>query len=116
MSNRIIEIPEEYLPEIDELPGDLARIATEVEEVWPGMGVKIAILIAQLFKGVPIYPHNIDKLLLRIRDDSIRGEYDGGAKVKDLAIKYKLSTRWVENILAQPPSQEELKKKQFSLF
>ncbi len=104
--NRIIEIPEEYLPEVRDLPGDLERIASSVEEVWPNMGVKIAILFAQLFAGVPLYPRNIKKLLLRIRDDNIRREYDQGSKVKDLAIRYKISTRQIENILAQPASKK----------
>lgn len=114
--SKIIEIPEEYLPEIDDLPGDLRRIARGVEDVWPDMGVKVAIMLAQVFKGVAIYPRNIDPLLLRIRDDAIRKEYDRGAKVKDLAIKNGLCTRTIENVLSQAPSQEELKSRQYSLW
>lgn len=114
--SKLIEVPDEYLPDIDELPGDLRRIARGIEEVWPGMGVKIAMLMGQLFPGIGLYMHNMEGLARRIRDDAIRKESDAGAKVKDLAIKYRLSTRQIENILAAPPSQEELKSKQYKLF
>ncbi len=112
----IIEIPEEYLPAPEELPGDLEMLATGIEEVWPDHGVKVAIILAQLFHGVPIYLRNVDHLIRRMRDDAIRAEYDHGASVRELAVKNKLSTRQIQNILAQAPSQEELKKKQMNLF
>ncbi|MBM9605950.1 Mor transcription activator family protein [Desulfopila inferna] len=114
--SKMIEIPEEYLPEISQLPGDLALIASSVEDVWEGNGVRVAILLGQLFPGVPMYIHNLRDITMRIRNDAIRTEYDQGAKVKQLAIKYKLSTRQIENILAEPPSQEQLKNKQIKLF
>lgn len=114
---KIIEIPAEYLPEIDELPGDLKRIGAAVEEVSPGEGVRIALLLGQLFPGVPLYPHNVQALARRIRDDAIRAEYDQGeATAKSLAIKNRLSLRRIEQILAQPPSQDELKNKQMRMF
>lgn len=114
---RIIEIPPEYLPEIDDLPGDLQRIAAAVEEVRSGQGVSVALLLGQLFPGIPLYPHNIENLARRIRDDAIRAEYgQGNTTAKELAIKNKLSLRRVEQILAQAPSQDELKSKQISMF
>lgn len=117
MSGKVIEIPDAYLPEIDELPGDLRRIAEEVELVWPGYGVKVALLLGQLFPGIPLYPHNIKNLVRQIRDDGIRSEYDrGNVTAKDLAVKNKLSLRRVEQILAQVPSQKEVECKQMSLF
>lgn len=113
---KLIVIPEEYLPKADDLPGDLALVATQVEEVWPEHGVKVAILLAQLFPGIPIYLRNVKHLIRRVRDDGIRSEYDAGEKVRELAIKNKLSTRQIENILSQAPSQEEVASKQMSLF
>ena len=73
-------------------------------------------MLGQLFPGVGLYIHNVKHLSRRIRNDAIRTEYDQGTTVKQLAIKYKLSTRQIEYILAEPPSQEELKKKQRRLF
>lgn len=117
MSSKLIHIPDEYLPEIDELPGDLKRIAAEVDLHRPGDGVEIALLLGQLFPGIPLYMHNIDKLARAIRDDAIRVEYDaGGTTIRELALKYGRSTRRIEQILNQAPSQKELKKKQGSLF
>ncbi len=113
---KLIEIPAEYLPAPAELPGDLGMLATEIEEVWPGYGVRVAIVLAQLFPGIPIYLRNVNHLIRRMRDDAIRAEYDNGGKVRELAIKNKLSTRQIEHILSQAPSQEELKKKQVRLF
>jgi Mor family transcriptional regulator len=114
--DRLIEIPEEYLPKIEELPGDLQLIARLVEEVWHGYGVRVAIILGQLLPGVGVYIHNVKELARRIRNDAIRKEYDRGVRVKELAITYRLSTRQIENILAEPPSQEELKSKQYRLF
>lgn len=111
-----IEIPAEYLPTIDELPGDLATIAASVEEVWPGHGVRVAIILGQLFPGIPMYFHNVKHLARRIRNDAIRAEYDQGARVKALAIAYGLSTRQIENILAEAPGGEEMKDRQMRLF
>ena len=116
MSTRLVEIPEEYMPKIDELPGDLAQVAAAIDDVWPGNGVKVAIMLGQLFPGVPLYICNVRHLVRQIRNDAIRSEYDHGERVKRLAIKYKLSTRQIENILAEPPSQDELKNRQFKLF
>lgn len=117
MSNKIIHIPDEYMPEIKDLPGDLRRIAEAIEEVWPDHGVKVALLLGQLFPGVPLYPHNIERLVRRMRDDKLRAEYDqGGVTMKELAIKTRLSKRRIEQIMSQAPSQEELKDRQLKMF
>ncbi len=112
-----IEIPEEYWPEPEELPADLRRVAIGVERVWPGNGVKVALILGQLFAGVPIYPANMGKILRKIRDDAIRKEYDaGGVVAKDLALKYNLSQRSVEKILAQAGSEVKSNRNQLQLF
>ncbi len=113
-----IEIPEEYWPEPEELPSDLRRVAIEVERVWPGNGVKVALILGQLFAGIPIYPANMGKILRKIRDDAIRAEYDaGGVIAKDLALKYNLSQRSVEKILAQDSeSRKSGNRNQLQLF
>lgn len=117
MKNDIVNIPAEYLPDISELTGDLARIAQAVEGEWPGKGVRIAMLMGKLFPGIPLYLRNIDGFARQKRDSEIRREYDlGQTTAKDLAIKTGLSQRRIEQILAEEPSQAEIKAKQRSLF
>lgn len=120
-NNPIVSIPEEYLPEIAELPGDLRRIAQAMAEHYaPAEAVRIATLLGQLFPGIPLYMHNVNKLLLTIRDDAIRAERDGGASVKELAIRYRRSTRQIENIIGQDYSrrwrEKEAQERQGRLF
>jgi len=113
----IIDIPEEYRPAIDELPGDLQRIAAVIEEVIPEHGVRITLILAQAFPGHPVYFRNPVKVIAAYRDNAMRAEYDrGGITAKELAIKTGLSLRYVEKILAMPSSQEELEERQFRLF
>lgn len=116
--HKIIEIPEEYWPEIEDLPGDLSRIAAEIEQHWSGMGVKMTLFLAQVFRGQPFFIRNIDALIRQIRDDAMRREYDGGdVTMLQLATKWRLGHRRVKQILAKPSSsQAELERKQRSLF
>lgn len=114
MSDKVLDIPEEYWPAIDELPGDLAFIASGLEQHLPGNGIKIALILAQVFKGQPFYICNIEDLLRKIRNDAIRKEYDNGAKVKELAHKFHLSVRWVEDILSRMEKNPE--ERQMKLF
>ena len=37
-NSKVIEIPAEYQPRAEDLPGDLARIAAAIEEHRPGQG------------------------------------------------------------------------------
>lgn len=83
---------------INQLPGDLKRIAEVV-------GVDVAIRIAKEFRGTYLYIHSLDDLLREIRDKKIREEYTAGKKVRELAIKYGLTERWIWNILGVEPDQ-----------
>lgn len=116
MSTELIGIPKESWPRPEDLPGDLPFIAQGLEEYYPGKGMELTLMIARIFRGLPLYIHNIDKLLRDIRNEAIRDDYDNGMSVKKLAVKYKLSTRQIENILSSPSSQDELKKKQYTLW
>lgn len=71
------------------LPGDLGRIA-EIA------GLQAALSIAREFRGTTIY---VPDILRRPRDDSIRQEYDKGAPVRRIALKYGLTERCVRKIL-----------------
>ena len=101
LKQRIVEIPEEYRPGLEDLPGELSRIAAVIEQHKPGHGVELTLFLAQAFRGQNIYLRSIDYLIREIRDDAIRTEYDQGKKVKTIALDWQLSTRWVEDILAR---------------
>lgn len=117
MSN-VVDIPEEYLPKIDELPGELPRIAKVIEGRYPGMGVPITLLLAQTYPGQPIYLHGVKKITDAVRNDAIRAKYDLGFTVKQLATDTGLSTRQVERILVQAGSdrKKEFEARQGRLF
>jgi Mor family transcriptional regulator len=104
---RIIDIPEEYLPKIDELPGELPKIARVIEERCPGLGVPITLALAQTYPGQNLYIHSAKKIEDAVRNDMIRAKYDQGAKVKDLATETGLCTRQIERILAEAGTVED---------
>lgn len=119
----IIVLPDEYLPEVEELPGNLRKIAEAIEECLPGQGTRITLILAQRFLAIPLYFRSVEKFLNHYRDERMRAEYDSsgvdGAPVVtalDLALKTGLGLRTVEKILARPASQEELESKQMRLF
>ena len=111
--SKFISIPNEYRPAIEELPGELGRIAEHIEQHRPGQGVDLTLFLAQIFRGQNLYIRNVDFLLRRVRNDAIRMEYDQGTSVKALATKWGLSTRMVEKILAKPGN---LQNNQLKLF
>lgn len=112
----LIHLPLEYHPAIEELPGDLKRIAEAIEAGIPGEGVRLTLLLAQVFHGQPVYFRTIENLIRRWRDDRMRAEYDSDLiTAKELATKNRLSLRQVENILAQPDSRR-MNEKQLKLF
>ncbi|SHH33758.1 Mor transcription activator family protein [Desulfofustis glycolicus] len=116
MKREIIHIPPEHLPSIDELPGDLVLLARGIEAYRPGQGVAMALFLSQVFAGIGVYIRNADDFFRRIRDRAIRRDYDAGARVKELALKNRLSTRRIEQILAEPPSPAESADRQLKLF
>jgi Mor family transcriptional regulator len=116
MTREIVHIPPEHLPSIDELPGDLAMLARGIETHLPGRGVELTLLLAQIFRGVMIYFRNVDPFLHPFRDRGIRRDYDAGVRIKELALKNRLSTRRIEQILAEPPSPAETAERQLKLF
>lgn len=91
------------MPSIGELPGSLSQIAAAIEEVLPGQGVQITLILAQVFPGQPLYIRNIEHLVKRWRDDTIRKQYDAGVvTMLELARLNKLSLSRIKQILAQP--------------
>lgn len=106
MSYTIDDLPDEYLPEIDELSGDLRMLAEKV-------GVRTALQISALFDGTPARLYGHRRWVLKWRDKEIRAEYDkGGISIIDLARKVGLSDRHVLTILGKEPGED----KQLRLF
>lgn len=101
----IIELPDDALPALEELSGDL-RMLAEI----PGVGVKLALRIAQEFGGTVIRLYNLNKFLRRWRDRCIRRDYDNGMTGVELARKYGLSERRIWDILGSAePENKQLK-------
>lgn len=100
--SKLIDIPDKYRPEIEELPGELARIAAAIEAELPGRGVEIVLILAQIFPGQPLYIRDLSYLARRMRDDAIRAEYDaGGCTMLELATRWRLSHIRIKQILAE---------------
>ena len=91
----IDDMPDEYLPAIEELNGDLRMLAELV-------GVRMALRISALFDGTPARLYGHKRWLIKWRDQEIRAEYDrGGISIIDLARKVNLSDRHVLTILGK---------------
>lgn len=105
-----IEIPEEHLPTIEQLDGDLRMIAEEV-------GVEAAIRIGKRFLGTSAQTNAVKTLLRQYRDSLIRWEYDQGASCTALARKWGLDVRTIQKIVGQPDEiQAALPAPQLRLF
>jgi Mor family transcriptional regulator len=90
-------------PRIEELPGDLSRLAQIIEALAPGLGVAIVLRIAGAFRGTTIYCHNMDALTRKARDRWVRDHFDAGGRVPDIARTVGLSERRVWEILGTAP-------------
>lgn len=115
MFDRNDQLPEQYRPSIDQLPGDMQLIAAAVEEAFPGMGVPVAMLLAVRFGGGQLYIRNLKGSFLEWRNDQIRAMYDqGGITGRELAWYWRLSQSSIEKILAEAPRNKE--ERQMRLF
>ena len=112
MTDNPNKLPEEFIPEIEDLPGDLAQLAKVLEEEVPGKGVKIVLRLEAEYRGTGIYFHNVDGFKRKIRDAWVVEQYSNGRKVDDIARTVRLSSRQVWNILGKEPVDE----KQLRLF
>ena len=96
----VIELPDDALPAVEELRGDL-RLLAEI------VGVKLALRVAQVVDGTPLRIYGGRRWVRRFRDRSMRHECDvGGITVVDLARKYGVSERQAYNILGQAEPDE----------
>ncbi len=89
------DLPDEALPDINELKGDLHMLAEKI-------GVRAALRVSEVFAGTPANLGGTRRYLVRWRDKQMRMEYDkGGISVAQLARKYGISDRHTYNILGQ---------------
>ena len=106
--DEIMHLPDEYMPKIADMPGELQRVALGLEGAFPGQGARITIALAQLFGGQYIYVRKADPFLRRWRDDAIRRRYNqGDITVSELVSMFKLSARQLYNILGKAEAIEE---------
>lgn len=89
------DLPDEALPDINELKGDLRMLAEK-------LGVRAALQASEVFDGTTCRLGGCRRWLVRWRDKQMRMEYDkGGISVVELARKYGISDRHTSNILSR---------------
>ena len=115
MSAELRNLPQKYLPNLEELPGDMQLIASALEDAFPAMGVQICMVLAQRFGGSPLYIRKLNGAFLEWRNDRIRAMYDqGGITGRELGWYWGLSQSSIEKILAETPKNN--KERQMQLF
>ena len=75
-----------FAPAKDELPGDLVWLAEAIDKIAPGMGVMIAVYLAETAAGTELYIHNIRLLRQQHRNKWIVKKcLDKGVTARDVA-------------------------------
>ncbi|MCX8016638.1 MAG: hypothetical protein N2690_01855 [Rhodocyclaceae bacterium] len=69
--------------------------------------------LCDAFGGTVLYIPKCDGAARAARDAAIRAAYDAGARVQDLARQYRLTERWIYEILGRPQDERQA---QGSLF
>ena len=106
-----IIIPDDALPAITELPDDLRQVAEIIRTAVESdlTVVRLVFSIADAFGGTDIYCSGLGKWRRRYRDQRIREEYDRGNRAPEIARRYRISERWVWEILGRlPPDERQL--------
>ncbi len=98
----IINLPDEALPAIETLSGDMRIVAEAI-------GVRNALILAQRFDGTPIRIWGYRRWLKDYRDRCMRAEYDRGKVAGvDLFRKYGVSESWGWKILGRASDDRQL--------
>jgi len=94
---------------MDDLPESYRDIAAII-------GVENAVKLSGLLGGLAYYFPQLDKMLIKKRDELIRSEFTG-ANHKPLAMKYGLSEVWIREIVQKSRSigalEREKRQKQY---
>ena len=102
--DNIIELPDDALPDISELRGDLRLLAEVLAEATGDKiaGVRLALVVAQQLGGTPLRIVTGKKWILAWRNRCMRRDYDrGNITVVELARKYHMTDRQAYNILGK---------------
>lgn len=104
-----ITIPDDALPSIADLPGDLRRVAEIISRITKDelIAVRAVCALVAEYRGTYIYCRNLDEWERAWRDSQIRAESDAGTRVPDIARRWNLSERWVWDILGRLPVDEK---------
>ena len=105
----LMEVPDEFLPPIEGLPGDLAKIAEAVRPYVSNdcAAVRVVFALSIDFESTQLYFHNLDDFRRRWRNLMLRQDYDRMSRsgepniIQRLARKYSLSVRWAWDILGR---------------
>lgn len=96
----------------DNNPEGAARFATLVEIV----GETAARILVKHFGGDNMYVPSCKEAIRKVRNRQIVADYNGGATVFDLVIKYKLCYRQIETILKSTDTTPPDPSQQADLF
>ncbi len=84
---------------VDDLPEGYRQVASIV-------GVENALKLSEHLGGLPYYFPQLDGLLRKKRDEAIRHEFTG-SNYRDLAKKYRLTERWIREIVDNSPTHNQ---------
>lgn len=107
----ITVIPDDALPTITELPGDLRRLA---EIIAPRVAnelaaVKLVFEMVAEFKSTYIYFRGLEEWRRQWRDSQMRREYDQGGRMPEIARRWKVSERWGWEIVGRPDEGKQMR-------
>lgn len=105
----LASLPENLLPGLAEMPGELARIAAAIEEIAPGKGVRAALRIVDEYGATPIYIQNMESFRAKLRNREIIKLYDGGMTANEIARRLDVSESTVRKALADTVDDRQLK-------
>jgi len=104
----VVHIPNDWLPKISDLPGELKTIATAIDEHIPGDGVRLTLLLSQVFPGQHLYFRKADKFIRGWRNVIMRSIYDQGyITARELSSLTGLSDRQVSTILGEAVDDQQ---------
>jgi Mor family transcriptional regulator len=112
MAAEFENIPDDLIPRVEDLQGDLLLVAQVVESVMPGCGVKVVMRLAAEFRGTYVYFRNLDDIVRTARNRAIVEMYTKGQRVPEIARAVKLSERQVWTVLGSEPGDD----RQLKLF
>jgi len=108
-TNKGIELPVQGMEtrDMDELVRDILPEAMndDLMSVARAAGMQAALDIMLALGGSTIYVPSAEDFQRRLRDAQIRGEYEGGARVREISRRYGLTERTVYKVLRRQPDR-----------